>query len=139
MDYSKPLVLVVLVATVFVIRRFFGSIFGTMAASPETVQKVQAMIKDNKIFVASKSYCPYCQATVKLLFEDKKLSKEQVLLLQLDTMKEGSAIQDALQEITGQRTVPNIFIAGKHIGGNSDIQALESSGKLDALLQKALA
>ncbi|SCU95585.1 LAFA_0G01112g1_1 [Lachancea sp. 'fantastica'] len=139
MEISKALVLVVLIATVFVFRRFFGSVFGTMTASPETVQKVQNFIKDNKIFVASKTYCPYCQATIKLLFEDKKLSKDQVLLLQLDTIKDGSDIQDALQEITGQRSVPNIFISGQHIGGNSDLQALESSGKLDALLKKALA
>lgn len=39
-------------------------------------------------------------------------------------MEEGSEVQDALTKITGQRTVPNIFINGKHIGGNSDLQAL---------------
>ncbi|SCV02934.1 LANO_0G01134g1_1 [Lachancea nothofagi CBS 11611] len=138
MDFTKIYTFVGILFTVFLFRRFFGSYFNTMA-SPETVQKVKALIKDNKIFVASKTYCPYCQATIKLLFEDKKLSKEQVHLLQLDTMKEGAEIQDALQEITGQRSVPNIFISGKHIGGNSDLQALESSGKLDALLKKALA
>ena len=38
-------------------------------------------------------------------------------------MDDGAAIQDALQDISGQRTVPNIFIAKKHIGGNSDLQA----------------
>ncbi|SCU96479.1 LADA_0H01156g1_1 [Lachancea dasiensis] len=136
MNSSSAFVFVALVFTVYFIRRFFGS-FSAMA-SPETVQKVQGYIKDNKIFVASKTYCPYCQATIKLLFEDKKLSEEQVFLLQLDTMKEGGEIQDALQEITGQRSVPNIFIGGSHIGGNSDIQALESSGKLDPLLKKVL-
>lgn len=39
---------------------------------------------------------------------------------------DGSALQDALQEITGQRTVPNIFIKQKHIGGNSDLQGLKA-------------
>lgn len=108
-------------------------------ASPQTVQHVRSLIKDNKIFVAAKTYCPYCNATLKLLFQDKKLRKDQVLLLQLDTMKEGSEIQEALTEISGQRTVPNIYILGEHIGGNSDLQALEASGKLDELLEKALA
>jgi glutaredoxin 3 len=35
---------------------------------------------------------------------------------------DGAAIQDALQELSGQRTVPNIYISQKHIGGNSDLQ-----------------
>lgn len=47
--------------------------------------------------------------------------------------EEGSAIQTALQEISGQRTVPNIYIGQKHIGGNSDLQALQK--QLPALLQ----
>jgi hypothetical protein len=33
------------------------------------------------------------------------------------TLGDGSEIQDALKEWTGQRTVPNVFINGKHIGG----------------------
>lgn len=36
--------------------------------------------------------------------------------------EEGAAIQSALAEISSQRTVPNIFINKKHIGGNSDLQ-----------------
>ena len=46
-------------------------------------------------------------------------------------------MQNALEELTGQRTVPNVFIGQKHIGGNSDVQALSSSGKLDQLLAQA--
>lgn len=48
---------------------------------------------------------------------------------------DGSDIQDALQEISGQRTVPNVYIAKKHIGGNSDLQGLK--GQLPALLKDA--
>lgn len=99
-----------------------------------TVNRVQSLIQSNKIFVASKSYCPYCRATLKTLFEDKKVNKDLATVLQLDLMDDGSEIQQALLEITGQRTVPNIYINGKHIGGNSDLQALDSSGRLDALL-----
>ena len=39
--------------------------------------------------------------------------------------------------INGQRTVPNIYIKQKHIGGNSDLQSLSKAGKLDALLKDA--
>jgi glutaredoxin 3 len=48
---------------------------------------------------------------------------------------DGAAIQDALEEITKQRSVPNIFINHKHIGGNSDLQAKKS--ELPNLLKEA--
>jgi len=48
---------------------------------------------------------------------------------------DGSDIQNALEEITGQRSVPNIFIAKKHIGGNSDLQGKKS--ELPTLLKEA--
>lgn len=43
--------------------------------------------------------------------------------IELDQVDDGSAIQSALGEMTGQTTVPSIFIAQKHIGGNSDLQS----------------
>lgn len=50
-------------------------------------------------------------------------------------------MQDALLKITGQRTVPNIFINKEHIGGNSDFEAVVSKGKdgkkVEELLQAA--
>lgn len=51
------------------------------------------------------------------------------------TTDDGAAIQDALQEISNQRTVPNIFINKKHIGGNSELQA--QAGQLPDLLKNA--
>lgn len=51
------------------------------------------------------------------------------------TKDDGAELQDALQEISGQRTVPNIYIATKHIGGNSDLQAKKA--ELPTLLQEA--
>ena len=45
-----------------------------------------------------------------------------------------SEYQDALQELTGRRTVPNTFINGKSVGGCDDIIALHSSGQLAKLL-----
>lgn len=53
-------------------------------------------------------------------------------------MSDGAELQDALQEISGQRTVPNIYIAGEHIGGNSDLQALHSKGLLESKIKAAL-
>jgi glutaredoxin 3 len=48
---------------------------------------------------------------------------------------DGSAMQSVLADLTGQSTVPNIFIAQKHIGGNSDLQA--KKGELANLLKEA--
>jgi glutaredoxin 3 len=52
-------------------------------------------------------------------------------------LDDGSALQDALEGINGQRTVPNIYIGKKHIGGNSDLQQLSNQGKLVGLLTDA--
>lgn len=41
----------------------------------------------------------------------------------MDLLDDGSAIQSALAEMTGQKTVPNVWIDKKHIGGNSDMEA----------------
>lgn len=82
--------------------------------------------------VFSKSYCPYCKATKDLL---NKLGVKDSKIFELDNMDEGSDMQQYLAEKTGQRTVPNVFISGDHIGGNSDLQALNEKGQLKKLLK----
>lgn len=104
----------------------------TAAELKPFIEKVEGLIKSHPVFVASKSYCPYCAATKKRL---SKL-KANAFVIELDHEKDGSELQDALQEITNQRTVPNIFIGGKHIGGNSDLSAL-SDEELAELFKKA--
>lgn len=94
--------------------------------SAEVVSKVQTLIKTKPIFIASKSYCPYCSRAKKLIGS----ITNDAYILELDSMNDGAAIQDALYELTGQSTVPNIFIGGKHIGGNDKVQALHSRDKL---------
>jgi glutaredoxin 3 len=53
---------------------------------------------------------------------------------ELNKMEDGPDVQQALLELTGQRTVPNVFIKGNHIGGNDDTQAAAKSGKIQELL-----
>ncbi|PHH92936.1 hypothetical protein CDD83_3426 [Cordyceps sp. RAO-2017] len=95
--------------------------------------KVKGLIDGNNVVVFSKSYCPYCRATKKTLDE----LETDYTLLELDNEEDGSKLQDALEEISGQRTVPNVYIKGKHIGGNSDLQGLASAGKLKDVLKQA--
>ncbi|KAB2568937.1 putative glutaredoxin protein [Lasiodiplodia theobromae] len=95
--------------------------------------KAQGIIDDNAVAVFSKSYCPYCRATKSLLSE----LGAKYYAIELDQVDDGAAIQDALEDMTGQRSVPNIFIDKKHIGGNSDLQAKKS--ELPSLLKAAKA
>ncbi|KAH7031787.1 putative GRX1-glutaredoxin [Linnemannia elongata] len=114
-----------------------GSIFSSptpltpeMAAAIKT--KVDAIIAENAIVVFSKSYCPYCTKAKKLL---EKLGAK-AFILELDNIEDGADIQAYLQTLTGQRTVPNIFISQKHIGGCDSLLALDNSGELKTLLAK---
>ncbi|KAJ5648120.1 Glutaredoxin [Penicillium lividum] len=101
-----------------------------MSAAAKTT--AQNLINENAVVVFSKSYCPYCKSSKDLLNSlDAKFTT-----LELDLEKDGDAIQNALQEISGQRTVPNIYINKKHIGGNSDLQKLQKK-ELTALLAAA--
>lgn len=101
-----------------------------MPLSAETKASIDKHIKEDRVFVASKTYCPYCRKAKDIL----KKHGAKAEIIELDVVEEGSAIQEYLAEVTGQRTVPNIFINGNHIGGSSDLEALEREGKLDELL-----
>ncbi|RYN42503.1 hypothetical protein AA0113_g11321 [Alternaria arborescens] len=96
-----------------------------------TKTKVQSIIDENPVTVFSKSYCPYCRQAKQLLSD----SGAKYFAIELDQVDDGSAIQSTLGEMTGQTTVPNIFIAQKHIGGNSDLQS--KKGQLKNLLKEA--
>jgi len=71
-----------------------------------------------------------CTAT-KTLFQDLGVNAK---VIELDTMENGSDIQASLAEFTGQRTVPNVFIKGKHLGGNDKTQAANKNGELKKML-----
>ncbi|KAI1314828.1 thioredoxin reductase [Mortierella claussenii] len=101
-----------------------------MAAEIKT--KVDDIIANNSVVVFSKTYCPYCTSAKNLL---KELNVE-AFIIELDTIKDGSAYQAYLAELTGQRTVPSIFIGQEHIGGCDDLHKLHKNGQLKALLAK---
>lgn len=96
--------------------------------NPTEFAKVE--IASNDIMVFSKSFCPYCTKT-KTLLDGMGLAFNVV---ELDKIDNGADIQAALLEISGQRTVPNVFVKGTHLGGNDDTQAAAKSGKLREML-----
>lgn len=104
-------------------------------ATESAIKTIKDHIAKDKVFVASKSYCPYCKQTKQLLAQYKDAKP---VILELDELDDGAELQAALAEITGQRTVPNVFIGGKHIGGNSDLQVLAQNDELADRIKAAL-
>ena len=102
---------------------------GTAATSPIEA-RVQTLIKENKVMIFSKSYCPFCKKTKKL-FHSKGVQFES---LELDQDASGESIQATLLKMTEQSTVPSVFIAARHCGGNDSIQASAKSGVLKQML-----
>ncbi|KAG6535947.1 hypothetical protein ZIOFF_000978 [Zingiber officinale] len=74
--------------------------------------------------------CRYCRRA-KGVF--KELGKDP-FVVELDQRDDGPEIQDALSEFIGRRTVPQVFIHGKHLGGSDDTVEAYESGKLQTLL-----
>ncbi|XP_021730563.1 glutaredoxin-C2-like [Chenopodium quinoa] len=97
------------------------------------LEKAQQIVSSNSVVVFSKSYCPFCVDVKKLLSQLGASFKA----IELDTESDGSEIQAALAQLTGQRTVPNVFIGGKHIGGCDVTTTLHKEGKLVPLLTEA--
>ncbi|KAG7374095.1 glutaredoxin [Nitzschia inconspicua] len=111
----------------------------------EVANFVNARIEGSQIMVFSKQYCPFCKKTkalLKKLLEQDKFSRIEMNVLELDQFPDGgeaaTSIQQYLLKTTGQRTVPNIFIGSNHVGGNSDLQELHASGKLELMLSEML-
>jgi glutaredoxin 3 len=81
-----------------------------------------------EVVIYTKSWCPYCRRA-KALLEAKGASYEEHDV-QFDTAREREMIERA----GGRRTVPQIFIGERHVGGSDDLAALERQGRLEALL-----
>ena len=75
--------------------------------------------------------CPYCIRAKQVL---KAKGVEQIEEIRIDTDPAARAV---MMEITGRRTVPQIFIGETHVGGYDDLAALDARGGLMPLLGAA--
>jgi glutaredoxin 3 len=100
--------------------------FSTMSV----IDDINTLVKQNDVVVFSKSFCPFCAKT-KALFKDMSVNAK---VMELDLMSDGDVYQSELAKMTGQKTVPNVFVKGSHLGGNDDTQKAKASGKLAELL-----
>jgi len=94
---------------------------------------VEQNIKDHKVMMFSKSYCPFCNK-IKNLFKELNIEYHA---LELDLIENGSDIQAALLEKSGQKTVPNTYINGEHLGGADDTFKAHTEGRLMSMVNKS--
>lgn len=81
-----------------------------------------------RILVYSTPFCGYCSAAKRLL------TAKGAQYTEIDVMMDAERRQEMLAKSGGLRTVPQIFIDGRHIGGFDELNALDKAGGLDPLL-----
>lgn len=85
-----------------------------------------------RILVYSTQFCGYCRAAKNLL-RAKGLDYQEI-----DVGVDQAKRAEMVARTAGRRTVPQIFIHGRHVGGYDELAALEREGKLNDWLANAL-
>jgi glutaredoxin 3 len=80
------------------------------------------------VYVAD--WCPYCQRAKELLVQ------KNVVINEIN-VEDDEKFREEMIARSKRRTVPQIFIGDKHVGGCDDLFALDRSGELDPLIQGA--
>ncbi len=89
----------------------------------------QPLMNQPRVTIYATGWCPYCERARRLL------GAKQVAFDEID-VEAAPEKRAEMQNRSGRRTVPQIFIGDQHVGGCDDLHALEDAGKLDALLGK---
>lgn len=80
------------------------------------------------VVMYTSAYCPYC-ANAERLLQSKGVTQIEKIRIDMEPEK-----RVEMMEKTGRRTVPQIYIDDRHIGGFDDLRALDLAGGLDPLL-----
>ena len=80
-----------------------------------------------KVVLYTKDYCGFCARAKELL------NSKGVEFTEIDVTHD-AVLQAEMIKRSGRRTVPQIFIDGRHVGGFDDLAALDAAGRLDPLL-----
>jgi len=84
-----------------------------------------------KVTIYLTATCPFCQSAERLL-EEKGVRDVEKIRVDLQPARRGEMVQKS-----GRRTVPQIWIGGRHIGGCDDLYALDRAGEIDPLLKES--
>ena len=82
-----------------------------------------------KVVIYTGPFCNFCSAA-KHLLNKKKINYEEIDIGYDDKRRE-----EMLKKSNGARTIPQIFIGEKHVGGYVELKALDNKGELDTLLK----
>ena len=82
-----------------------------------------------QVKVYTTDFCPYCDVAKRIL-ESKEIEYEEI------NIHGNPEMRDHIEELTGRRDVPQIFIDDQHIGDDDNLAELARSGELDKLLEK---
>jgi len=83
-----------------------------------------------KIVIYTSAFCGYCSAAKNIL-ERKGAGFSEIRIDQT------AGARDEMMELSGRRTVPQIFIDDHYIGGHDDLLALDRAGELEPMLSGA--
>ncbi|KAJ2550676.1 hypothetical protein EV175_003980 [Coemansia sp. RSA 1933] len=97
--------------------------------------RVRGLIKDNRVMVFSKTYCPYSKRAKRLLAEYRNERGLEFSVLEADLEPDSMAVKAALGRASSRLTFPNIFIDGQSIGGSDELVQKHQSGELAAMLK----
>ncbi|MBA4074455.1 MAG: glutaredoxin 3 [Cyanobacteria bacterium PR.023] len=81
-----------------------------------------------QVTVYSGPFCPFCTKAKALL------DKKNVDYIEYNVKQDDEKLKEMLERSGGRKTIPQIFIDDRHIGGCDDLYALDGAGKLDELL-----
>ena len=84
-----------------------------------------------RVLMYCTALCPHCQSAERLLSK-KGVGGIERVRVDLDPVSRAEMMQRS-----GRRTVPQIWIGERHVGGSEELHALERSGELDRLLAAA--
>lgn len=83
-----------------------------------------------KIRMYTTGICPYCHLA------ERYLKSKGVVEIEKIRVDQNPEARDEMTQVTGRRTVPQIFAGDTHIGGYDDLVALDREGGLDPLLTR---
>ncbi|KAI9887413.1 MAG: hypothetical protein M1823_000750 [Watsoniomyces obsoletus] len=95
----------------------------------EVEVELTSILKRSPIIIFSKSYCPYSKKAKSILL-DRYSIVPAPFVVELDEHPLGAALQAELERTTGRRTVPNVLISGRSIGGGDEVSELDAQDKL---------
>lgn len=103
-------------------------------ASPQAAIDDALKAAGSGVALFGKSGCPFCKKTKKELYS----IGVHPTIVELDQVEDGAPIQKKLEELTGQSTVPNVWLDGKFIGGSEEVISGVKSGMFDAVEKKEI-